>query len=448
MHYTFLVTILVVVAMAYYLSQFAEAQTSERERCDAEVCHIKITRDGFIPKILTVKIGTTVVWTNLDDSRHTVTSGSLGEIKAPLKSLLLDKDDTYEFTFEHTGLYQGSYKYFDQVTKIMRGEIIVEPAPEETKEIPEVKTIKIVFSDPNSGVKKATLSNGNIMSMEIDPDLSSLIITVQTVDVNGKLTITLDRNLIDVKVNGNDDRFVVLADGKEAFYEETSSTTTERTLEIVVPRKTNEIKIVGTQVISVPSNINTLDQNVDQPSASDVPITEKSSTITPQIIEAKPSDSSSSNSLLVSNPSIVNASGSWILMLIGGSVAGTIYYIVVRRRHATKMLTEPASIMLEADRKITISIIPRSVTVSLGESVTFYAQAYDEKGNEVHDIDFIWSTTVKDAKLMPEGRSARFTPLGDAGKSDTRLFGIRKGEVIVSYRDTAASANVEIKEVK
>ncbi len=250
MQYTLMaVGFLMFVLGIYSLPQLAEAQTSDREVCNAELCHITITRDGFIPKMLTVKIGSTVVWTNLDDGRHTVTSGSPGEVTAPLKSFLLEKGDTYEFTFEYAGFYKGSYKYFDQVTQTMRGEIIVEPAPEEIKSTSEVKTMKIDFSNPNSGVKKARLSNGNIMSMDIDPDLNSLIIGVQTVDVNGKLTITLDRKLIDAKTNGNDDHFVVLVDGKEGFYEETSSTPTERTLEIVVPRETKQLEIAGTQVV-------------------------------------------------------------------------------------------------------------------------------------------------------------------------------------------------------
>ncbi|MEM2759447.1 MAG: hypothetical protein QXU32_07005 [Nitrososphaerales archaeon] len=61
------------------------------ERCDAQVCYVKITRDGFVPKTIIIKIGTTIVWTNTDEGRHTVTSGSPGEIKAPLRSKLLEK---------------------------------------------------------------------------------------------------------------------------------------------------------------------------------------------------------------------------------------------------------------------------------------------------------------------------------------------------------------------
>ena len=33
--------------------------------------------------------------------------------------------------FHHAGLYEGSYKYFDQATSTMRGEIIVKLEPEE-----------------------------------------------------------------------------------------------------------------------------------------------------------------------------------------------------------------------------------------------------------------------------------------------------------------------------
>lgn len=242
--------LMVVLVASYYFPQFADAQMSNREICDAETCHVKITKDGFVPKTLIVKIGTTVVWTNIDDGRHTVTSGSPGEVKAPLKSLLLAKSDTYEFTLHHGGLYKGTYKYFDQVTKSMRGEIIVEPAPEGTEErVTETQTIKIDFQDPESGVKKFTLSNGSIKSMKIDPDSRSLIITIEAMQSNGNLEITLDRNLIDSKTDGKDDHFLVLVDEVEGSYGEISSTSTERTLQIAVPVDTTEIEIFGTQVV-------------------------------------------------------------------------------------------------------------------------------------------------------------------------------------------------------
>lgn len=435
MRYNFFMIILLILAASMYLLQFAAAQSTER--CEEKVCHIKITRDGFVPKTLKVTIGSTVIWTSEDENRHTVTSGSPGEIKLPFKSFILNNGDTYEFTFEYAGQYkEGSYKYFDQITQIMRGEIIVEPEEEKPAPPPEIKTIEIAFTNPESGVKKASLTSGNIMNMEIDPEGKSLIISVTTVDVVGQLEITLARSLIDAKTDGKDGKFVVLVDGKGGFYDETLSTPAERTLQIVVPREASEIKIVGTQVTSIPSNIAPV-QNSNQTSTDNTSDVEKS--IAPQIIEAQGPGKSNNNSSLASD-------SSWILMLIGGSAAGIIYATVIRKRYAAKKLIEPT--VPVAEHKITINIIPRFVTISPGESVTFYAQVFDEDGKEVHDIDLAWSTTVKDAKLVSEGRSAKFTALADASSSDTRLFGVRKGEVIVSHKDTAASAGVEIKEVQ
>ena len=250
MRYTLLFTsLLMFVMVTYYIPQVAEAQTSNRERCNAEICNVKITKDGFVPKTMIVKIGTIVVWTNTDDGRHTVTSGSPGEIFAPLKSLLLEKGNTYEFTFYHAELYEGSYKYFDQVTRTMRGEIIVEQEEEKMEDIPETHTMKIDFDDPESGVKNVSLPNGSIKSMEIDPDFHSLTMTLENVKTIGKLKITLDRNLIDSKNNGNDDHFVALIDGEEGFYDEMSSTPIERTLQIVVPSNAKHLEIVGTQAL-------------------------------------------------------------------------------------------------------------------------------------------------------------------------------------------------------
>jgi PKD repeat protein len=152
------------------------------------------------------------------------------------------------------------------------------------------------------------------------------------------------------------------------------------------------------------------------------------------------------DSLISSNLSVMGAPASWILMVVGASAVGTIYATIARRKRQTRMLIEPTSAILETGLKITINIIPRSITLSAGESVTFYAKAYDEENNEVYDIDFNWSTTVKDAQLIPEGRSAKFIAPGDTDTRDTRLFGVRKGEVVVSHGNVAASANVEVRE--
>lgn len=246
--------LIVVMATSYYAPILAKAQTGDIERCDAETCYVKITKDGFMPKTLTVKIGTTIVWTNTDDRSHTVTSGIPTEITPPLNSKLLEKGDTYQFTFEYSGFYKGKYQYFDQVTQIVRGEIIVESETEKTGTTTGGQTINIDFNDPKSGVKKVSFPSGTIKSMEINPESRSLIINLAHVQTGGNLEITLDRNLIDAKSDGTDAHFLVLikkvsSPENAESYGQISSTAEDRTLRIVVPETTTQIKIVGTQAV-------------------------------------------------------------------------------------------------------------------------------------------------------------------------------------------------------
>ena len=56
------------------------------------------------------------------------------------------------------------------------------------------------------------------------------------------------RELIDSKDDINDDVFIVLVDGNEVNFEETT-TTTDRTLKIPFPDGAEEIEIIGTFVV-------------------------------------------------------------------------------------------------------------------------------------------------------------------------------------------------------
>jgi len=109
-------------------------------------------------------------------------------------------------------------------------------------------TIRVEFEGNVFNVK-ASLSNGSIRSIEVDPDFTSIIVSVSTTDQDGELTITLPRQLIDARINGDDDDFIVLVDGDEADFDETDTTSTERTLTIPVPAGAEEIEIIGTVVV-------------------------------------------------------------------------------------------------------------------------------------------------------------------------------------------------------
>jgi plastocyanin len=79
-----------------------------------------ITIDNFTfnPQSLTVKVGTTITWTNKDDIPHGIASTN----NAFKKSKALDTDDSFSFTFAAPGTFQ----YFCYLHPHMTGTIVVE----------------------------------------------------------------------------------------------------------------------------------------------------------------------------------------------------------------------------------------------------------------------------------------------------------------------------------
>ena len=94
-----------------------------------------------------------------------------------------------------------------------------------------------------------SITNGKVLGIKADTQSKSLIVAIQTTG-NGVLTITLPRALIDSKTKGGvDEQYVVLTDGQEADFQETSTTKTDRTLTIPFEDGTQEIEIIGTQIV-------------------------------------------------------------------------------------------------------------------------------------------------------------------------------------------------------
>lgn len=79
--------------------------------------NIEIKEFKFIPETLTIKQGDTIIWTNKDSARHTVTSDSGGE----LDSELLSKEESYSHTFNT----KGEFAYHCTPHPYMEGKIIV-----------------------------------------------------------------------------------------------------------------------------------------------------------------------------------------------------------------------------------------------------------------------------------------------------------------------------------
>jgi plastocyanin len=82
----------------------------------AQAAAIQIDNFHYTPPSLTVAPGTTVTWTNADDSPHTVR-----EKDGKFKSAALDTDDKFSQTFAAP----GEYEYFCSIHPYMTGKIVV-----------------------------------------------------------------------------------------------------------------------------------------------------------------------------------------------------------------------------------------------------------------------------------------------------------------------------------
>jgi len=77
---------------------------------------IRIDNFSFTPPTLVVAPGTTVTWTNADDSPH-----SVREKDGKFKSAALDTNDTFSQTFTAP----GEYNYFCSIHPYMTAKIVV-----------------------------------------------------------------------------------------------------------------------------------------------------------------------------------------------------------------------------------------------------------------------------------------------------------------------------------
>jgi len=114
-------------------------------------------------------------------------------------------------------------------------------------ELPITPTNSFVVEGTNYTITY-DITDGKVLGMRTDSQAKSLLVAIQTSN-DGILTITLPRSLIDAKSGSLDDQYFVLLDGQEADFSETNTTLTDRTLSIPFVDGTEEIEIIGTQVV-------------------------------------------------------------------------------------------------------------------------------------------------------------------------------------------------------
>jgi plastocyanin len=80
----------------------------------------RLTIDNFTfkPDVVTVRVGTRIVWENNDDIPHSIVE-TTGKFHSPA----LDTEDKFSFTFDKA----GSYEYFCGLHPHMKGKVVVTP---------------------------------------------------------------------------------------------------------------------------------------------------------------------------------------------------------------------------------------------------------------------------------------------------------------------------------
>ena len=104
------------VAIAMLLGPLAGALPAFSAVAAQEPNEVTIDNFTFVPKELTVAVGTTVKWVNHDDTPHIVVDKN----KA-FRSKALDTNDSFSFTFASA----GTFDYFCGLHPQMVGKIIV-----------------------------------------------------------------------------------------------------------------------------------------------------------------------------------------------------------------------------------------------------------------------------------------------------------------------------------
>ena len=91
------------------------------------------------------------------------------------------------------------------------------------------------------------VTGATVTDISISPQDTSLLVTI-TSSSDGNLTMTMPRSLIDAKTTSGDDQFFVLVDGADSDFTE-SKTTDSRTITVSIPEGTQEVEVIGTQVV-------------------------------------------------------------------------------------------------------------------------------------------------------------------------------------------------------
>jgi hypothetical protein len=191
-------------------------------------------------------------------------SFSTGSMPSCLKTIqrdfVLDMKKTYGTTYGHIALQEaGNYTVKVVFEKGSNGPTVTTKSFLVVDDMPTgydaLSVFEIVKDDTVFDVEY-DIKGGTIEDMVYSNNTNSLLITIDSTD-KGNLTLSIPRNLLDAKMdycppiheNHYDDRFFVLLDGEEILYDEISTTSKNRTLQIIFDIESEKIEIIATCLI-------------------------------------------------------------------------------------------------------------------------------------------------------------------------------------------------------
>jgi plastocyanin len=86
--------------------------------------HVEMKEFHFGPEVITIKVGTTVQWSNSDNAVHTVVADD-----GSFHSARMRNGDKFSFTFNRT----GTFTYHCGIHALMKGKVVVTPNVQHTK---------------------------------------------------------------------------------------------------------------------------------------------------------------------------------------------------------------------------------------------------------------------------------------------------------------------------
>jgi len=199
------------------------------------------TDSCFIPSTVTIDVGGEVVWENVDNAAHTVTSGSPadGPDGAFDSSLIMAGGASFSHTFADA----GTFTYFCMVHPWMQGTVIVssEESYGDMEEMGHGDDHAAKGIEDLSDQFTATVTSGVIHHIGANSDDDTLLVHLFGADDDGELKITLNSKIITPFDDGS---YFVLINNEEVEFEQMG-----RTLHIEYDAGTEKIEIVGSHVV-------------------------------------------------------------------------------------------------------------------------------------------------------------------------------------------------------